>query len=71
MATWPATVGGGKPPRSARGISASAAPSAAAAGAKPEPSTTATSWRSLPDSSASRAALACAARYGSAGAVMP
>ena len=42
----PGTVGGANPPRSARGTSACAGPIASAAGAQPEPSTTAASCRS-------------------------
>jgi hypothetical protein len=68
---WPATVVGGKPPSSASGTSASTVPSASAAGAQPEPSTTAASCRGWAVSSASWAALARAASYGSAIAVMP
>ncbi len=44
-ATWPATAGAGNPPSSSSGTSAVAAPSASAAGAQPEPSTTAMSCR--------------------------
>ena len=52
------------PGRSVALISAVAGPSASTAGSQPEPSTIATSWRSTPVSSASRAAAASAASYG-------
>ena len=58
----PATVGSGNPPSSVSGTStpeASTAPIASAAGAQPEPRTTATSGR--PAREVSRAALAAAA----------
>ena len=59
----PATVGSGNPPSSVSGTSASAGPIASAAGAQPEPSTTATSGR--PARAMRRAALAAAMAYGS------
>ena len=66
----PGTVGRAKPPRLLTGISVTSAPRAAAnasaAGAHPEPSTTAASCRGCPVSSASRRALRAAAWYGSA-----
>src|SRR5215467_4430457 len=69
---WPGTVEAANPPRSATGISVTAAPSAAAtasaAGTQPEPRTTAASYPAWPVCSANLAALAAAAPYGSAGA---
>ncbi len=68
--TWtvpacPGTEGGAKPPSSVTGTSVISAPSAcaraSAAGAQPEPSTTAASNREIPVSPASRAALSVAA----------
>src|SRR5215475_14273515 len=65
MPVCPETVGRGKPPSSSSANSASGVPSASAAGAKPDPSTMATSCSARPVSSASFAALARAAAYGS------
>ena len=63
---WPGTVEPGNPPSSVSGISVSAAPIASAAGAQPEPSTTAASCE--PARAVRRSALACAAAKGSAAA---
>ena len=61
----PDTVAAGNPPSSVAGNSVTSAPSpvasTSAAGAQPEPSTTAASYVCWPVSSASRAALAAAA----------
>ena len=61
---WPATAAALKPGRSVVAISAVASPSARPRAASPEPSTSATSWRSTPVSSASRSAAWAARSYG-------
>ncbi|SUC99310.1 Uncharacterised protein [Mycolicibacterium phlei] len=49
---WPSAVGGVKPGSSATGSTATGSPSSRTAGAQPDPSTTATSWRATPVRSA-------------------